>query len=51
MKVIISGEKVQIENKLLNKHAVLTIVRVNLICIGTQKSQTCLTDIYKPFQV
>jgi hypothetical protein len=49
--VIIQGEKVQTKIKIHNKHIVLTIVRVNLICVGTQKSQACLTNIYKPFQV
>lgn len=33
------------------QQAVPTLVRVYLIGIGTKQPQTCLTDIYKPFQV
>jgi hypothetical protein len=44
--IIISGEKWQNQNATL-----LTVVGVNLVGIGTQKAQTCLTDVYEPVQV
>lgn len=43
--VIMSEEKWKKLNTTL-----LTMVRINLIGIGTQQSQTCLTDIHKSFQ-